>query len=159
MRVEQGNVDLTVTEGRVKVYTGISPSAPLPILTTSNSGNTKSDVLSIQNNEAFVKAGEVLQYSQVIAQREKILTDQVLNKLAWQHGALIFKGETLEQAVVEISRYTDKQLQIIDPSIKNKKVGGHYKTDDIEGLLRTMGQSFDIHIAYLESGVVQLSSK
>ena len=159
VRVEQGNVDLTVTEGRVKVYTGISPSAPLPILTTSNSGNTKSDVLSIQNNEAFVKAGEVLQYSQVIAQREKILTDQVLNKLAWQHGALIFKGETLEQAVVEISRYTDKQLQIIDPSIKNKKVGGHYKTDDIEGLLRTMGQSFDIHIAYLESGVVQLSSK
>ena len=159
VRVEQGNVDLTVTEGRVKVYTGISPSAPLPILTTSNSGNTKSGVLSIQNNEAFVKAGEVLQYSQVIAQREKILTDQVLNKLAWQHGALIFKGETLEQAVVEISRYTDKQLQIIDPSIKNKKVGGHYKTDDIEGLLRTMGQSFDIHIAYLESGVVQLSSK
>ena len=159
VRVEQGSVDLTVTEGRVKVYTGISPSAPLPILTTSNSGNTKSDVLSIQNNEAFVKAGEVLQYSQVIAQREKILTDQVLNKLAWQHGALIFKGETLEQAVVEISRYTDKQLQIIDPSIKNKKVGGHYKTDDIEGLLRTMGQSFDIHIAYLESGVVQLSSK
>ena len=167
VRVEDGNVDLTVTEGRVKVYTGISPSAPLPILSASierghsDSGvnNTNNDLLSAQNNEAFVKAGEVLQYSQVIAQREKILADQVLNKLAWQHGALIFKGETLEQAVVEISRYTDKQLQIIDPSIKSKKVGGHYKTDDIDGLLRTMGQSFGIHIAYLDSGVIHLSSK
>ncbi len=96
VRVEDGSVDLTVTEGRVKVYTGISPSAPLPILSASierghsNSGvnNTNNDLLSAQNNEAFVKAGEVLQYSQVIAQREKILADQVLNKLAWQHGAL-----------------------------------------------------------------------
>lgn len=158
IRLNEGGVDLTVTEGRVKVYSGILPSEPLPTLSADITGKEPPSS-SAQQNEAFVKAGEALQYSQVIAQKSEVLTEQLQKKLAWQRGALIFKGETLEQAVVEIRRYTDKELRIVDPVIKNKKVGGYYKTDDIDGLLRSMSQSYGIHVAYRDNNVIHLSSK
>ena len=158
IRLDEGHVDLTVTEGRVKVYSGIAPSEPLPILTTEvNSIGTSA--LLVRQNEAFVKAGEALQYSQLIVQKNEVHIEQIHKKLAWQRGALIFKGETLEQAVVEIRRYTDKELRIVDPGIKNKKVGGYYKTDDIDGLLRSMSQSYGIHVAYRDNNIIHLSSK
>ena len=101
----------------------------------------------------------MLQYHQVIAQKDEMQTDQLQKKLAWHRGALIFKGETLELALSEISRYTDKDLRIIDPAIRHKKIGGHYKTDDIDGLLRSISQSFGLRLTYLEGDVVHLSSK
>ena len=156
--LDERGVDLTVTEGRVKVYAGLAPSAPLPSLDASDATINNSG-LSLANNEAFVKAGEVLQYSQVIAQKDEVLADQLKNKLAWQQGALIFKGETLERALSEIGRYTDKELRITDPAIKDRKIGGHYKTDDIDSLLRSISQSFGLQLTYLESGAVHLSSK
>ena len=113
----------------------------------------------VQQNEAFVKAGEALQHSQVISQKGEMQRKQLEKKLAWQQGALIFKGETLEQVVIEVRRYTDKKIRIVDADIKNTKVGGYYKTDDIDSLLRSMSQSFGIHVAYLDDDVIQLSSK
>lgn len=158
IRLEDSGVDLTVTEGRVKVYSGIVPTEPLPAL-TADAVDTDSLPSSGRQTEAFVRAGEVLQYDQVIAQRGEMQAEQLRKKLAWQSGALIFKGETLEQAVVEIRRYTNKKLQIVDPTIKDKKVGGYYKTDDIDGLLRTMSQSFGLRIAYQSNNEIHLSSQ
>ena len=158
IRLDEGGVDLTVTEGRVKVYSGIAPSEPLPTLTVDIDSARNSPSVT-RKNEAFVKAGEVLQYHQVIAQKNEVPDEQLQKKLAWQRGALIFKGETLEQAVVEIRRYTDKELRIVDPAIKYKKVGGYYKTDDIDGLLRSMSQSYGIHVAYQDNDIIHLSSK
>ena len=158
IRLIDDSVDLTVTEGRVKVYSGIVPSEPLPTL-VADTLSAESTPAPVQQNEAFVKAGEALQYSQVIAQKGDLQTEQLQKKLAWQQGALIFKGETLEQAVVEVRRYTDIEIRIVDPDIKDKKIGGYYKTDDIDSLLRSMSQSFGIHVAYLGDDVIQLSSK
>ena len=158
IRLIEDSVDLTVTEGRVKVYSGIAPSEPLQTLVT-DSLSTENTPTPVQQNEAFVKAGEALQYSQVIAQKGEMQRKQLEKKLAWQQGALIFKGETLEQVVIEVRRYTDKKIRIVDADIKNTKVGGYYKTDDIDSLLRSMSQSFGIHVAYLDDDVIQLSSK
>lgn len=158
IRLIEDSVDLTVTEGRVKVYSGVAPSEPLQPL-VADTLNTASDTTPVQKNEAFVKAGEALLYSQVIAQKGEMQGEQLQKKLAWQQGALIFKGETLEQAVVEVRRYTDKKIRIVDPEIKDTQVGGYYKTDDIDSLLRSMSQSFDIRIAYLDDDVIHLSSK
>ena len=80
-------------------------------------------------------------------------------KLAWQKGALVFKGETLEQAITEIARYTDKELIIVDPSIKNLRVGGHFKTDDIDGLLATFSQGFDIEHVQVAENKIHFSRK
>lgn len=159
IRLGESGVDLTVTEGRVKVYSGVAPSEPLPTLSSDIPTGTEPSSSLAHQNEAFVKAGEMLQYDQAVMQKVEVQVEQLQKKLAWQRGGLIFKGETLEQALVEIRRYTDKDLRIVDPVIKYKQIGGYYKTDDIDGLLRSMSQSYGIRVAYKENDVINLSSK
>ena len=133
------SIDVTVTEGTVKIFADIEPDK-----------NTSLDVNDAQNSptdhEQLVHAGKSVQYSKVINATQTTPAQVLEQKLAWQHGALIFKGETLEQAIKEIARYTDKQLIITDPSIKNIRVGGHYKTDNIDSLLASLSETLEIKL-------------
>ena len=127
-------VDVTVTEGTVKVFADLEPPASYDPKPTQAS------------QEQLVDAGKSVQYSKVIKATQSTLPPVLEQKLAWQQGALIFKGETLQQAIQEIARYTDKELIITDPTIKSIRVGGHYKTDDIDGLLVSISESLDIKL-------------
>jgi len=133
------SIDVTVTEGTVKIFADIEPDK-----------NTSLDVNDAQSSptdhEQLVHAGKSVQYSKVINATQTTPAQVLEQKLAWQHGALIFKGETLEQAIKEIARYTDKQLIITDPSIKNIRVGGHYKTDNIDSLLASLSETLEIKL-------------
>ena len=133
------SIDVTVTEGTVKIFADIEPDK-----------NTSLDVNDAQSSptdhEQLVHAGKSVQYSKVINATQTTPAQVLEQKLAWQHGALIFKGETLEQAIKEIARYTDKQLIITDPSIKNIRVGGHYKTDNINSLLASLSETLEIKL-------------
>ena len=80
-------------------------------------------------------------------------------KLAWQQGSIVFTGQTLEKALTEIARYTSKQLVIIDPAIKDIRVGGHYKTNDIDGLLATLSQGFDLNIKQTNRNTIEISAR
>jgi len=134
-------VDVLVTEGTVKVFTQVDLQAPLPLLVSKPTTPSESPTL-----EAVVTAGESLQYLdeiQTVTIPEPVEVEQ---KLAWQQGALIFKGEPLEQVLREASRYTEKKLIISDPSIRTIPVGGHFKTSDIDGLLASLGQGFGLKI-------------
>jgi len=133
------SIDVTVTEGTVKIFADIEPDK-----------NTSLDVNDAQSSptdhEQLVHAGKSVQYSKVINATQTTPAQVLEQKLAWQQGALIFKGETLEQAIIEIARYTDKQLIITDPSIKNIRVGGHYKTDNIDSLLASLSETLEIKL-------------
>ena len=133
------SIDVTVTEGTVKIFADIEPDKNTN-LNDNNAQNSPTD------HEQLVHAGKSVQYSKVINATQTTPAQVLEQKLAWQHGALIFKGETLEQAIKEIARYTDKQLIITDPSIKNIRVGGHYKTDNINSLLASLSETLEIKL-------------
>ena len=133
------SIDVTVTEGTVKIFADIEPDKNTN-LNDNNAQNSPTD------HEQLVHAGKSVQYSKVINATQTTPAQVLEQKLAWQQGALIFKGETLEQAIIEIARYTDKQLIITDPSIKNIRVGGHYKTDNINSLLASLSQTLEIKL-------------
>ena len=155
VRVNPTGVDVLVTEGRVKVYADISKQQTLPALIPVANQPDKQQ----PPQEAVLGAGQTLQYSQHINTVTPLAQDQVEKKTAWQRGALVFKGETLEQAVSEIARYTHKQLVIIDPEIKTRRVGGHYQTADVEALLTTLAQGFSIEVKYIDKDIIHLSAK
>ena len=148
---QQGSqyIDVLVTEGTVKVYADSSLAA-LP-----------SGQLALQAKEpsfeALVPAGQSVQYSKQIKAIAQESAQQQQRKLAWQQGSLIFKGETLEQALQEIARYTDQQLVIVDPAISDIRVGGHYKTNDIDALLVSLSESFGVHIKQISRQRLELS--
>jgi transmembrane sensor len=159
-------VDVIVTEGRVKVYGEVTKNVPqsLPNFNIAEKITTVSDQTKGQNasakKEIFLDPGESLRYSDKIDRVELDLKkDVMLRKLAWQKGAIIFQGETLQDALLEISRYTDKELVIVDPVISQTRIGGHYKTDDINALLTALSLGFGIKVEQVSDGQIQLSAR
>jgi len=137
-------IDVTVTEGTIKVYTEINATQPPDLSTGLQQSQLTELTKQKAQREALVPAGKSVQYSTVIKAVQPALPQMLESKLAWQQGALIFKGETLEQAIREIARYTDKELVIADAAIKTIRVGGHYKTNNIESLLVSLSQTLGI---------------
>jgi transmembrane sensor len=53
-------------------------------------------------------------------------------KLSWTDGTLSFSGETLAEAAAEFNRYNVRQMVIVDPAIRDLRVGGIFATTDPE---------------------------
>ena len=148
-------VDVTVTEGRVKVFADI-PSEGDGLLALEL-GKTSQQASDRSNKEAVAGAGETLKIKEAIEAHGALQAEALARKLSWQKGVIIFDGETLAEAVEEISRYTDLEL-VVGASIKNMRIGGHYKTDDIDALLLTLSHSFNIKIERVSEKRIRLTA-
>jgi Fe2+-dicitrate sensor, membrane component len=78
--------------------------------------------------------------------------------LGWRQGNLIFRGETLEEALAEVARYTDTQFEIADADIRNKQIAGLFKVGDIPGLLSALEKNFQIRSEWVGDKKIVLSA-
>lgn len=126
-------VELIVTDGKVLVAEHVTDvtiaQQPLP---AKNKPVTKGQKLIIGATNANIT---VLDDNEISA------------NLSWQQGNLIFKGETLAEALVEIERYTSTEFEIKDASIANIRIAGMFKAGDIDGLTLALKQNFNIDAA------------
>lgn len=131
-----GNVRVTVSEGTVKVL--------------SHSSATQGALM--------VTAGELAVVGDVSTQVRRIEAAQIDAIQAWQHGMLVYQGETLDAVLADVSRYTTVRFSIADASIRNKRVGGIFRTGDVDGLLLALRESFGIE-PRREGDVIVLTAK
>ena len=150
VRLLNDSVDVTVTEGKVKVIAGAVAVQPQVLLTQEIADKT---------HQILLTAGESVRYDQSIVTLEVHEQSAMEQKLAWQRGSLIFNGESLQEAIAEISRYTNQQLLIIDPRISDIPIGGHFKTDDIEGLIAALATNFSIRAEQVAPNQIHLYSE
>ncbi|MES2674223.1 MAG: FecR domain-containing protein [Pseudomonadota bacterium] len=80
-------------------------------------------------------------------------------ELSWREGNIIFRGETLEQALIEISRYTSIEFEILDNEIKHERIAGLFKAGDVSGLLQTLDQNFNIHNEHVGNNKIRLRAR
>ncbi|BFM17015.1 pyoverdine signaling pathway anti-sigma factor FpvR [Maricurvus nonylphenolicus] len=158
VRSEAERVEVTVTEGTVKVYADVSSKDSEPRLSVD--AEVQFNNLHESNvREAILDAGYVAQYSNVIESHTFVEPEDLNRKLAWREGNLIFKGETLEEALKEFSRYTDQKFVIVDASISQIRIGGYFKTDDIDALLGGLHDNFNIKSEAAGSNLIHLSAR
>jgi len=150
VKLQQDNqVALVVTEGRVAV--GANPN---PFVS-----GEKMDVPSVvlSKNSATVSQGEAAVLDIGEFRIEKISPEKLVANLSWRDGNIIFEGETLQEALDEISRYTTMEIDIVDDRIRNVRVAGVFKSGDIDGLLMTLHENFDIASLRAGDGRIQLA--
>jgi transmembrane sensor len=136
--INDGEVELIVTEGKVLV---------------AERGDIRGDVAAkadsdpikpLPERSTVVSKGErvVLSASEeVIA---KVSDSDISAQLSWRQGNLVFRGETLAEAVVELSRYTPVKFELADPRLRDIRIGGRFKAGDVDGLLATLKENFNI---------------
>ena len=78
-------------------------------------------------------------------------------KLGWRTGSLEFKRDLLSDVVTEVSRYTEKDIVIVDEEARQLRVGGRFKIGDVDVLLEVLSSGFGIEVSREENNVIYLS--
>lgn len=139
--------DVIVTEGRVKVKPAATNAA------TSTLSNTQKIIQELGQ-------GEKLSVHESETTPVEIIGDALINdRLSWRNGNLVFRGERLQDALFELSRYTPERFRITDPRINDLRIAGLYKAGDVDGLLSALKENFNIVYARSRDGVIDLSLK
>ena len=146
---DQQNIELVVTEGKVKVAVQQDPQKSL----------ARQTQLALPDNALTLAAGEQINLGSAKQQVTEVTADEIEVKLSWRQGNLIFRGESLEEAIKEIGRYTSVEFIFINEGLKKTRVAGMFKAGDVEGLLATLRENFNIVSERDGAGNVLLNAK
>jgi transmembrane sensor len=149
--VELGSqqVELIVTDGKVLV-SDINSQTVEPLKLKNVYLSPKSFAVN-KGQKAQLKASNT---SIIGSDKGKLASD-----LAWQQGNLIFRGESLFDAMQEVSRYTNYQFDFGDEDTKSLQIAGLFKTSDISGLLAALESNFNVVFKKMSSNKIRLSKK
>jgi len=162
VRYVADKVDVTVIEGMVKVASQ-SRESKRPLAHADSTGDQYvtaiDEAIPVSTNYLQLSAGQSATYDQdVNTVTENVSPDLMSRKLAWHDGVLLFQGETLREALAQISQYTEKELIIADESISELRIGGHYDVADIDALLLTISQALDLRTEHVSANRIQFYS-
>lgn len=138
------SVDLVVTEGKVLV--GANDSIVLTDLEV--------DPIQLPISSLAVSEGERVLLGQLEEKVQMIDPAEVEIQLSWREGTLVFRGESLEHAIQEISRYTPVEFVFLDENIRHLQVAGLFQTGDVDGLLTALNDSFQIESQRVDQKVL-----
>lgn len=139
--IDDAQVELIVTEGTVMIDDDVERAGSAPS-TTPRTVTKGEKVLLGVDRETISK-----------------VSDSALSaELSWRQGNLIFRGETLAVAIAEVSRYTPIRFEIADERLKQLRIGGLFKAGDVDGLLATLKENFNIDSERLDAERVLLKA-
>ncbi|MEH6550031.1 MAG: FecR domain-containing protein [Pseudomonadales bacterium] len=142
-------VELLVTDGKVRVAVQKNQA--------DKAERQVPEVLPASS--VAVSKGEQLVLGSADEEIVKVEPEELNVKLSWKQGNLIFRGESLEDAIVEISRYTQVEFVILDEDLKKVRIAGLFKAGDVAGLLAALQQNFNITHQQLDGDKVLLTSE
>lgn len=146
VELKSDHVELIVTDGKVLV---------------ADQNRQSNDRLAVYNIRLPIRSLAVSQHQKVElgTGNEKVQAvelSEIEASLSWQQGNLIFRGETLQQAMAEVSRYSDYRFEFIDDTVKNMQIAGLFKTNDLDGLLAGLEQNFKVSHQRIGSNTIRL---
>jgi transmembrane sensor len=114
-----------------------------------------------QREDNTLSAGEemILGGSDVETIKTTVTADEIEVKLSWNEGSLVFRSEPLEQALLEIERYTTVEFVLLDETLKNRTVSGRFRSGDVQALLDSLRLNFNITHEFESEDRVLLDSE
>ena len=126
--IDDGRVELIVTDGTVMVADDAA-ATPMRTIGTAPRTVTKGERVLLGSDQETIS---------------KVSDSALSAELSWHQGNLVFRGETLADAIAEVSRYTPVRIEIVDERLKEVRIGGLFKAGDVDGLLATLEENFNI---------------
>jgi transmembrane sensor len=152
VRLTGDRVEVTVTEGKVEMAAFTHPVGRASLDRVASIPRKPLTMVSATHGATELA---VLDQTQLIEHLD-LAAPEVTRKLAWRQGMLVFNGETLPNVVADVSRYTDVQIEIADPTLNNLKVGGYFKVGEIDPMLEALESSFGVRVERVDDKHVRL---
>jgi transmembrane sensor len=141
------HVDIMVNEGRVEVQASAPGSEP------------QASGVARQSATRALAAGERLSTASTGYAVQRVSPAQLSSEMAWREGAIIFDGQPLAQAIAEIERYTDARIVVTDPGVAALRVGGRFRTDDVQGFFQGLESALPVSVRRTPDGVVYVEPR
>jgi transmembrane sensor len=128
---ESNGIEVVVTQGKVVVLSTPRRVGP---------GNDESrDGVNVE-----LSAGEMIKIHGALETVTKIDKKELEDRVAWKSGMMIFDERPLEEVIAELGRYTEMKIVLGDSELANIKVGGYFKTGDVDALLFALTENFNV---------------
>jgi len=133
VRLDQGEVAVTLLQGRVTVNELSSVAGePLQSRVLDNESATKIELAPGERLKARNDGPPVISNPDV----EKVID--------WTDGFLSFNTESLETAVYEMNRYSERKIIILDDSLKTIQTGGTFKAGVPDGFIIAITSNYPV---------------
>lgn len=151
--VNDSEVELIVTEGKVLVAERGDIKGGMGAKAAGNA------IKPLSDRSTVVSKGERVMLGASEEAIAKVSDADITAQLSWRQGNLVFRGETLAEAVVELGRYTPVKFQLVDARLADIRIGGRFKAGDVDGLLATLKQNFEIDYERPDAETVLLKAR
>lgn len=141
----QTDVTVLVSDGRVAI-------SDLPPQANSYSKNERRAEIYTH----FLEIGDLFERSGNDVQIEKLTPTALEDALSWQNGMIVFQGETLADALVEVARYSDVRFELTDKSLGDIRIAGVFQITDLNGFVDSLRVNFSIGARRSPGGTVSL---
>jgi transmembrane sensor len=156
-----GDVELTVTEGSVRVTKGTQadlPAGARPELRSAQAPLAPAfDATVVEGELAILDESAASGGAQ--PQIMRLEPADMDARIAWQRGMLIFRGEPLPQMLDEIARYTTAEFVLAGDELNDVRVGGYFRAGDVDGLLLALRENFQIESERLADNRIVLRAE
>jgi transmembrane sensor len=142
VRREGDDVEVVVTEGKVRVEDGAAGQG--------SHADGSADVFLTPGSIA--RAGE----AGVLVQRKTL--PEAEEQLSWRTGVLMFRDQSLSEAIAEFNRYNVRKIVIQDPAIASLKIEGNFRATNVEAFVRLLESGFPVR-AQVEPDQILLTAK
>lgn len=158
IRLNQDVVEVLVTEGQVEVDE--AKSAPFTAVTheegPQRSGLEEASPLVAAGHRAVIPIAPASGQPPVVA---AISADEIERSLAWQPKRLEFTETPLGEVVDSFNRCNERRLRLGDPSLAGLRIGGNFRSDNLDAFVRLLTASFGIEADYDRDEIVLYRSK
>jgi transmembrane sensor len=152
VHLEGTKVDVTVTKGVVDVDDVSSvPAGPRELPGRSTSSPSRLGRLKAGQTTTIGGGTDHIDVQQ-------LAEPELLRRMAWREGYLVFSGEPLSEAVEQINRYSPVALQIADPKLASIAIGGRFKIGDLDAVLDVLHTNFGIQSHQVDERNIRLES-
>jgi transmembrane sensor len=124
VRISEGEVRTTVLRGSV-------------------SGAVDRGLFSARGNSVTAGVNQEIVLKDDGAALVEITPEAIPRRLAWRDNMLAFDGETLNEAISQVSQQTGWTFELEDPSLGNERVGGYVHADP-EAFIELMSSSLGL---------------
>lgn len=150
----KGNaLEVTVTEGSIElnlVEKTVLDDKPGENKTPAPEKLERLAILNAGQNAIFDAEAKAIESIETVDELE------IAAKLSWHDGLLRFSGDPLHEVIAEVTRYTQLSVVILDPEIRDLRIGGLFKISETHKLFEALETSFDIQVDRKSDNLIYL---
>lgn len=158
VRIAEKNVDLTVTSGRIEIAT-LDKTVPPEAIPDARAIRKTAFRVPLAEGQHMILDNRLGVKKDDIELVQDVRPEQIEKSLSWRNGLLIFDNDRLEDVVAEINRYTPMKIIISEADLRDMRFGGYFRADDVNSILATLEEGFDIRVEKVRPDIVFLSRR